>query len=191
MRQEISTVLANHRDQMGLGSRFAKQFSLQERRILDSWLAEQRIAEKPDENIWIDILLGSKPFFRDIFETVLKGRWGQVIRDCAEPLDLMSENDLSRDFPILGDQGIRFLMQGLDRKRIEVYAGEKPVLLDQRNDTGVWRIDTKDLDNISVKKADLTDIPSVLICEWLKARPKLREARERLCDLFTTCLANS
>ena len=191
MSVDISTVLAKHSNGISVGPRFAAELSHQDRRVLDSWLASQRVAKQPDENVWLKILLGGKPFFRGLFENIICGRWSELIRNCAEPLDLLKERNLSQDFPILGDLGVHFLLVCIDHQRARVYAGEKPVLLDLHNNFDVWRIDTKDIDSLSVKKAELSDVPTVLLREWARARPKLEEARGRLCDIFSSCLAKS
>jgi len=191
MSRDVAEIFSVYGNGVDAGPRFTNVLSPSERSTLNIWLAEQRSADMPDENVWIKLLMGAKPFFHDIFETVISGRWNMLIRECAEPLDLAKEAKLVRDFPILGDLGMRFLLFGIDRQKIDVYAGNAPVLLDLRDGQSLWRIDTKNEDHVSVKKAELVDVPNVLLREWAKSRPRLKKARERLCDILSICLVRS
>ncbi|MDF1497553.1 MAG: hypothetical protein P1P90_05880 [Patescibacteria group bacterium] len=191
MKEDIAKLTAKCNTGICAGHRFTAELSDEDKHLLDAWLVTQRVAEQPDEESWMSMLLGGKPLFRGLFEDIINGKWSEIIRECAKPLDVLKERDLNVSFPILGDRGVHFLLVGIDHQKVGVYGGEKPVLLDLQNDFGVWRIDTKDRDSISIKEAELPDVPSVLLREWDKSRPKLKKARERLCDIFSICLAKS
>ncbi|MFZ6015378.1 MAG: hypothetical protein ACOYUZ_03410 [Patescibacteria group bacterium] len=178
MSREIIQLLQKYSNRIDPGPAFTPGLTAEEKRLVCAWLASQRTAERPDREGWLAFLFRGKPFFEELCRSLISGRWAQLIRECAEPLDLNNDNDVIKDFPILGEQGIRFLLIGIDRRKIGIYGGEMPLLLDMNNDALIWRIQTKDQDSLSVKVVEFSDIPNVLLREWSKNLPRQKRARE-------------
>jgi hypothetical protein len=187
VNSEISQILAQHSANAAHGTVFAVPFSAAEQLIIDRWLAWQRTANEPDAEIWNRLLLGRKPAFKYETEKLLTAKWADTIRCCASPLDLNDVTDVEKEFPILGNLGIHYLLSGVDSTKTGIYGSTEPILVDRMNVPIVWKVETKDKDSITVKEASLEDIPTVLLREWKLLLPRFKKARERLCDILSKC----
>lgn len=163
----------------------------EDKRIIDSWLAEQRLKEKPESNDWLRLLFERKPLFRDLTYDSLRGKWVDFIDYCGTSLDLSSLDEMQATFPILGDQGIGYLLRALDVKKVALYESFVPILLFKGAIPAVYRINAKGEDHVSVSEAMAEDVVNIAVLEWLGGKPKLKRARERLCDLMSMCLAKA
>jgi hypothetical protein len=173
------------------GRRFAKDFSEDDCMVIDRWLAKERSAANPDFDSWESMLLGDKPFFVALLENILKDRWVETILHTARPLNVLNEYEVKEEFPVLGDQGIRFLLHGIDSKRRAIFGAKQPLLVDMASRQSVWRMESEDSSSIRIVQAELADVIAVPLREWKKGGMLLKSARERLCDLFSTCFAKS
>ncbi len=173
------------------GSRFAPSLTNDDKVLIDGWLASQRMAVDPDLEVWEALLLEDKPFFMTTLKQLLQVRKAEMVLYCASKLCFLHCEDVKREFPILNDQGVVFLLNAADPSNLGIYAGKCPILLNMTNRADVWRLDAILPDAVKIVQAGTADIVWSALREWAKKGKKLRQARERLTDLLSFCLAKA
>jgi hypothetical protein len=191
MNDKVQAIINRYSLGVDAGPRFASKLTILDKRILDSWLAKQRLETNPDNEIWIKLLLSDKPFFFSTVSSLIKGRRSVIIKNCSTELDLSQTPDISLEFPLLSHLGLRFLLRGVDSRRIRLYGGEKPVLVDMHDQDCIWSIGSSGNGSFCLKNADCREFVTILLREWKQAFTHYKQAREMLCDLFSTGLAQS
>lgn len=191
MNQEIMRMVHDYRKLVIAGDRFAPHLTDEDKVLIDSWLASQRTAVNPDLDAWQALLLEGKPFFLRELENLLAGRMVEMVEYCASKISWLSSDDVKREFPILNDQGVAFLLNAADPSILATYAGKFPLLLNMSTRMDVWRLETVKQDTLKIAKASVADVIWSAFREWTTKGAKLCQARERLTDLLSICLAKS
>ncbi len=191
MSSTVQAIINRYSLGVDAGPRFASKFTILDRRILDAWLAKQRLENNPDSDIWLKLLLADKPFLFPWISALIMGRKAVIIRDCSTELDFGKAPDVSLEYPHLSNLGLRFMLQGIDSKRIRLYGGEKPVLVDLHDPDCAWSIESSCDSTFCLKIADCRDLVLILLREWKMTLLHYKQAREMLCDFFSAGLAKS
>lgn len=189
----FGTLVARHQSETKLSvpEPMRQPLSADERDGLARWIRGQRFSSRPDGENWRSFWNLGMPFFRQELSMLLLGQVSANIQQCAEPVRAPSQ--LQHWMRL--DAGQRFTLERTDACRCLFFDADLVLVMDRQQPNEAWRFgptvwsDCRRGAPAAWQPIEQADVLDALLLTWESSQPKMKIARERLCDIADKALS--